>query len=50
MSINKRRMIVLNLADIIKHLKPNLILFVPIAAVSVYHILDKIMLGFFTVV
>lgn len=31
--------------DIIKHLKPNLILFLPAIAVSVYKIMDKIMLG-----
>ena len=32
--------------DILKHIKPNLILFVPIIAVSLYKIMDKIMLGF----
>ena len=31
--------------DIIKHLKPNLILFLPVIAVSIYKIMDKIMLG-----
>ena len=32
--------------DIIQHLKPNLLLFVPTVAVSLYKIMDKIMLGF----
>lgn len=31
--------------EILGHLKPNLILFVPVLAVSVYKIMDKIMLG-----
>lgn len=31
--------------DIIKHLKPTMILFIPILATSVYRIMDKIMLG-----
>ena len=33
------------LSEILKHLKPNLILFIPVIAVSVYKIMDKIMLG-----
>ena len=33
------------LKEIIKHLKPNLILFIPVIAVSIYTIMDKIMLG-----
>ena len=32
-------------SDIFKHVKPNLILFIPIIAVSIYKIMDKIMLG-----
>lgn len=32
-------------SDILKHVKPNLILFIPIIAVSIYKIMDKIMLG-----
>ena len=32
--------------DIISHIKPNLILFIPSIAVSFYKIMDKIMLGF----
>ncbi len=31
--------------DVKKHIKPNLILFIPIIAVSLYKIMDKIMLG-----
>lgn len=31
--------------NIIKHLKPNLLLFIPVIAVSIYKIMDKIMLG-----
>lgn len=33
------------LNDIVKHLKPNLILFIPIVAVSLYKMMDKVMLG-----
>lgn len=31
--------------DVMSHLKPNLILFIPVIAVSIYKIMDKIMLG-----
>lgn len=31
--------------DVLKHLKPNLIMFLPVIAVSIYKIMDKIMLG-----
>ena len=31
--------------DITKHLKPNLLLFLPVIAVSIYKIMDKIMIG-----
>lgn len=31
--------------EIIKHIKPNLILFIPIIAISIYKVMDKIMLG-----
>lgn len=34
--------------NIVKHIKPNLILFIPVIAVSLYKIMDKIMLGFLT--
>lgn len=33
------------LKEIIKHIKPNLILFIPVLAVSLYKIMDKIMIG-----
>ena len=36
--------------DIKKHIKPNLILFIPVIAVSLYKIMDKIMLGSLTTV
>ncbi len=31
--------------DVIKHIKPNLTLFIPVIAISLYKIMDKIMLG-----
>lgn len=34
-----------SIRDVLKHLKPSLILFLPVIAVSVYTIMDKIMLG-----
>lgn len=34
--------------EIKKHMKPNLVLFVPVVAVSVYKIMDKVMLGVMT--
>lgn len=34
-----------NLKDILKHIKPNIILFIPVIAVSLYRIMDIIMLG-----
>lgn len=37
-----------NIKEIIKHLKPNLILFLPVIANSFYHQMDKIMLGFWS--
>jgi O-antigen/teichoic acid export membrane protein len=33
---------------IVRHIKPNLILFLPVIAVSLYKIMDKIMLGVMT--
>lgn len=32
--------------DVTKHIKPNLILFVPVIAISLYKVMDKIMLGY----
>lgn len=34
--------------DILIHIKPNLILFIPVIAISLYKMMDKIMLGFLT--
>lgn len=34
-----------NLNGIMSHIKPNLVLFIPMLAMSVYHIMDKTMLG-----
>jgi O-antigen/teichoic acid export membrane protein len=34
--------------DVVRHIKPNLILFIPIVAVSLYKVMDKIMLGALT--
>ena len=36
--------------DIKQHIKPNLVLFIPVIAVSIYKIMDKIMLGSLTIV
>ena len=38
----------INFKDIKQHIKPNIILFVPVIAVSLYKIMDKIMLGALT--
>lgn len=35
--------------DIVKHIKPNLIMFIPVIAISVYKYMDKIMLGTFSI-
>lgn len=32
--------------NIIKHIKPNLVLFIPVIAISLYNIMDKLMLGY----
>ena len=34
--------------DVVRHIKPNLILFIPVIASSVYHMMDKTMLGYFS--
>lgn len=36
---------IIGLKKILKHVKPNLILFVPILAMSVYHVMDRTMMG-----
>lgn len=35
----------ISITGIIEHIKPNLILFIPLLAMSIYHIMDKTMLG-----
>ncbi len=35
-------------ADVVKHIRPNLILFIPVIAVSLYRYMDKVMLGLMT--
>ncbi len=35
-----------NINDVVMHLKPNIVLFIPLLAMSVYHAMDKTMLGF----
>lgn len=41
----KIRLVPIKFADIKKHIKPNLTLFIPVIAVSLYKMMDKIMLG-----
>ena len=36
------------ISESIKHIKPNLVLFIPVIAISIYHFMDKIMLGNFS--
>lgn len=38
----------IKLEAVVKHIKPNLILFIPFIAVSLYKMMDKVMLGAFT--
>lgn len=38
----------INWSDITRHIKPNIVLFIPALAASVYHIMDKTMLGMFS--
>lgn len=42
---NKICFVKITLKDITKHIKPNLILFIPVIATSLYKLMDKIMLG-----
>ncbi len=46
----KIRFVKIQTKDVFVHLKPNLILFIPVIAVSLYKIMDKIMLGSLTTV
>lgn len=36
--------------DVLKHIKPNIVMFVPVVAISVYKYMDKIMLGNYSIV
>lgn len=42
---NKINFVKVNFKDIVKHIKPNLVLFIPVIAISLYKIMDKVMLG-----
>jgi len=44
---NKINFIKINISDITKHIKPNIFLFIPELAISIYKIMDKIMIGYF---
>lgn len=46
--IKKIKFTKINFKDILKHFKPCLILFMPVIAVSLYRVMDKIMLGYLT--
>lgn len=41
-------LIKITVRDVLKHLRPNLVLFIPVIAVSIYKVMDKIMLGYFS--
>lgn len=44
--VKKRiNLVKINIEDIFKHIKPNLILFIPVIAISLYKMMDKVMLG-----
>ena len=43
--IRKVKFIKVTLNDIKQHIKPNLVLFIPVVAISLYKMMDKIMLG-----
>lgn len=36
----------IEMKNVLKHIKPNLILFIPVIAISLYNIMDKLMLGY----
>jgi len=42
---NKIKFVKVSIRDIKSHIKPNLILFIPVIAISLYKMMDKIMLG-----
>lgn len=43
--LKENRLLHIKNSDVLKHLKPNIILFIPVIAVSIYRTMDKIMLG-----
>lgn len=43
--LKRTKIVIIKFNDIKKHLKPILVLFIPVIAVSLYRIMDKIMLG-----
>ncbi len=45
---DKINFVKIKVTDITKHIKPNLILFIPVIAVSIYKMMDKVMLGSMT--
>lgn len=40
------RFVKIKMNDVLQHIKPNLVLFIPVIAVSLYKIMDKVMLGY----
>ncbi len=40
--------VIVRFVDIRRHIKPNLVLFIPSIAASIYHVMDKTMLGMFS--
>lgn len=36
----------IEIKNVLKHIKPNLVLFIPVIAISLYNIMDKLMLGY----
>lgn len=38
----------IKIKNVIRHVKPNLVLFIPVVAISLYNIMDKLMLGYFS--
>lgn len=44
----KIKIVKVSFKDVMKHLKPNIVLFIPVIAVSLYKMMDKVMLGIIT--
>lgn len=43
---SNNKLVKVKISEVIPHFKPNLILFIPVVAVSIYRTMDKIMLGY----